>query len=300
MSAISTNFIIVLNGSLSPIGGTSASTPTTASIYSLLNEYRLQAKMPPLGFINPLLYSLQHSSVPYFNDIVAGNNKCACLCGPIFCVCGGCRRYIRSLTGHVVVFLAFQTAGSAISTNCAKYGFVAAPGWDACTGLGSPVFNLLGNAVVPVTGQFAANVTQNTVFSVTSTKLLAPLGKWSEGTQAVVEIRGAVNDFAVASGDVAYKIYETGVSKQVTSGSANYFHCTPQQCNPSNPIALFLSDPSDPNTDYTLRFTFRMPKSQASVRFMLSHVLGREFAWVVATAMPCVGNVFADVATFTG
>ena len=37
--------------------GTSASTPTTAGIISLLNDIRFQNNKPPMGFINPFLYS---------------------------------------------------------------------------------------------------------------------------------------------------------------------------------------------------------------------------------------------------
>lgn len=56
ISAISTNFMIFLNSSISPIGGTSASTPTTAAVFSLLNQVRLDAGMPVVGFVNPMLY----------------------------------------------------------------------------------------------------------------------------------------------------------------------------------------------------------------------------------------------------
>ena len=90
VSAISTNFIIYLNGSQSPIGGTSASTPTTASIFSLLNQGRLQQSMPAFGFVNPLMYVLSNDAIPYFNDIVAGNNKCTCTSFPTLGHCGCC------------------------------------------------------------------------------------------------------------------------------------------------------------------------------------------------------------------
>lgn len=38
------------------IGGTSASSPVVAGIFSLLNNARLQAGKPPMGFLNPWLY----------------------------------------------------------------------------------------------------------------------------------------------------------------------------------------------------------------------------------------------------
>jgi subtilase family serine protease len=33
--------------------GTSAAAPSVAGIFALLNDARIQAKMPPLGFVNP-------------------------------------------------------------------------------------------------------------------------------------------------------------------------------------------------------------------------------------------------------
>ncbi|KAF9006662.1 peptidase S8/S53 domain-containing protein [Cyathus striatus] len=52
------------------IGGTSASAPTFAAV-ALLNDARLAKGRPPLGFLNPLIYTL---GVSGFNDITAGNN----------------------------------------------------------------------------------------------------------------------------------------------------------------------------------------------------------------------------------
>lgn len=50
----------------------SASAPTVAGIVSLLNNARLQAKQPPLGFLNPWLYSQGKSG---FNDITTGGSR---------------------------------------------------------------------------------------------------------------------------------------------------------------------------------------------------------------------------------
>lgn len=52
------------------ISGTSASTPTFAGIVSLLNDANLAAGKPPLGFLNPMLYSI---GVGGLNDITQGN-----------------------------------------------------------------------------------------------------------------------------------------------------------------------------------------------------------------------------------
>jgi len=52
--------------------GTSYASPIFAGIASLLNEARLQANLPPMGFLNPFLY--QHADA--FTDIVDGSNQC--------------------------------------------------------------------------------------------------------------------------------------------------------------------------------------------------------------------------------
>ena len=80
------------------VGGTSASSPvsckgpptfsktngslfflmtqTVAGIFALLNDYRLSLGLGPLGFVNPLLYSLGRNGSAFsgFNDIVSGSN----------------------------------------------------------------------------------------------------------------------------------------------------------------------------------------------------------------------------------
>lgn len=55
------------------IGGTSASSPAFAGIVALLNDARLAKKLPPLGFLNPLLYSKDVAQT--FNDITSGHNS---------------------------------------------------------------------------------------------------------------------------------------------------------------------------------------------------------------------------------
>ncbi|KAF8638577.1 hypothetical protein AX17_002119 [Amanita inopinata Kibby_2008] len=64
-------FRIFLRGVSRRIGGTSASAPTFAGIVALLNDARLRAGQPSLGFLNPLIYSTARSG---FNDITIGNN----------------------------------------------------------------------------------------------------------------------------------------------------------------------------------------------------------------------------------
>ena len=85
-----------------PEDGTSASTPIFAGIVSLINSERLAAGKPPVGFINPALYSLHAECSDAFYDVTVGDNAC----GNLVC----CPR---------------------------EYGFTATAGYDVVSGLGS-------------------------------------------------------------------------------------------------------------------------------------------------------------------
>ncbi|TFK25946.1 tripeptidyl peptidase A [Coprinopsis marcescibilis] len=64
-------FRIWWRGRAVSIGGTSASAPVFAAIVALLNDVRVSKGLPPLGFLNPLLYLIGPLG---FNDITQGNN----------------------------------------------------------------------------------------------------------------------------------------------------------------------------------------------------------------------------------
>ena len=105
-------------GGCSGSGGTSASAPTVGGMLSLINDKRLNAQLPPLGFINTKLYSLMADATAYaecFTDIgiekVGDEWDC-----DTFSTCEGC------------------DAPNA-------RGFVATKGWDAQTGFGQPKFD---------------------------------------------------------------------------------------------------------------------------------------------------------------
>jgi len=70
VSAQSAFFRIFLGGRAVQIGGTSASAPSFAAFVALLNDARISAGQPPLGFLNPLIYALDGEG---FNDITVGN-----------------------------------------------------------------------------------------------------------------------------------------------------------------------------------------------------------------------------------
>lgn len=99
------NFMVYMNiaGGWSPVGGTSAATPTFAGIASRLNDLSYKMTSKPLGFLNPLLYQMQAEAPQTFHDVTVGDNKCTEQ---------GCQSTCR--------------------------GFYAAKGWDPVTGLGTP------------------------------------------------------------------------------------------------------------------------------------------------------------------
>jgi tripeptidyl-peptidase-1 len=92
------NYEVVIAGSIYSVSGTSASSPVTAAMASLVNAKLKADGKTSVGFINPTLYAAGSSS---FNSITSGNNKCTA------------------------------------STTCCSEGFYAAAGWDPITGWGS-------------------------------------------------------------------------------------------------------------------------------------------------------------------
>ena len=87
----------------------SVATPTVASLFTVINNLRMVAGKPPVGFVNPVLYSLQGSGA--FYDVPAGYNNS---CGALQCTCA--------------------------------LGYNSAAGFDVVTGLGTPVFSALSAA----------------------------------------------------------------------------------------------------------------------------------------------------------
>jgi len=67
----SVRFLIWFRGRGGLVSGTSASAPTFAGIVALLNDASIAEGKPPLGFLNPMLYSI---GVDGLNDVTQGNN----------------------------------------------------------------------------------------------------------------------------------------------------------------------------------------------------------------------------------
>jgi tripeptidyl-peptidase-1 len=85
----------------------------------MLNDARARStndrSQRPMGFLNPFLYQTAAMTPGAFNDVTVGQN--------------GCGAY-----GHTPL--------------CCDSDFVASPGWDAMTGLGSPSYPELRDAAV--------------------------------------------------------------------------------------------------------------------------------------------------------
>jgi subtilase family serine protease len=157
-------------GFLDIVGGTSAGAPTLAGILALLNQ--TQGNTPPtgLGNINPNLYLLAQFSPGTFHDVTTGDNIVPCTQGTRDCP----------------------------TTAPFQFGFMAGPGYDQVTGLGSinakaladawsttPSFTLTPSAQVisVVAGQPAtANITVNLMNGFNSALTFSCSGLPSEST----------------------------------------------------------------------------------------------------------------------
>ncbi len=112
VAMVSGGVLVVLNGISSRIGGTSIAAPLWAGVTALINQQASQHGLPPAGFLNPVLYGIGMSSRyrSCFHDVTAGNN--------------------------------FSPSSPA--------EFSAEPGYDLCTGWGTPAGQSLIDALMPV------------------------------------------------------------------------------------------------------------------------------------------------------
>merc|ERR1739838_535597 len=109
VAALGEGFQVLASGSVQSVGGTSASAPTFAGLVSLLNEARVKAGKPVMGYLNPWLYQYPEA----FTDITVGTN-------------------------------AIGRGGESLG----KYGFECTKGWDPVSGLGTPIFSKMVSAAM--------------------------------------------------------------------------------------------------------------------------------------------------------
>jgi hypothetical protein len=113
VSALGEGYQVMIGGRVQSIGGTSASAPMFAALVSLLNEARLAAKKPPMGYMNPWIYAHPEA----FADVTLGTNSIGRGTGPV------------------------------------PFGFPCTKGWDPATGMGTPIFGkMLAAAMAAVEG----------------------------------------------------------------------------------------------------------------------------------------------------
>jgi tripeptidyl-peptidase-1 len=115
------DYQVVGGGELERSGGTSAASPVFAGIIALLNDARLSAGKPTLGFLNPFIYSSGYKAL---NDITGGQSV-------------GC----NGIDG--------QTGGTVPGGGIVPWAaWNSTTGWDPATGLGTPDFQKLKQLVL--------------------------------------------------------------------------------------------------------------------------------------------------------
>ena len=138
VSVLAEGFNLIAGGATHVVGGTSAAAPAFAALVSLMNEARSVAGKPPMGFLNPFLYSQEAEGG--FTDVTVGSNK-------------------RDRAGTPWPF----------GYNCSK-------GWDPVTGLGTPLFDKLLAAAMKLDDVEASAASASTFASATAGPMYVKAG----------------------------------------------------------------------------------------------------------------------------
>ncbi len=146
------------SGLITVVGGTSAAAPLWAAFTALANEQAASQGKPNVGFLNPSLYSMAQSAnyTSYFHDITSGNNS------------------------------------NSYSANL----FVAGPGYDNCTGLGTPNGINFINALLGLSGPVFVNFNytgspQNGLFYTPYETLAQGIANVGNGATIFIETAGS-------------------------------------------------------------------------------------------------------------
>jgi subtilase family serine protease len=128
-------------------GGTSLASPLTAGVMAIVDQARIAAGKPVLGFANPWLYSLKIGTTldsAGINDVTAPSRPTAVLRGYVSNPAA-----LRVVTINSVPFLPLggpfgvEVCGSAICEGVDDIFNLTTPGYDDVTGLGTPYVPLL-------------------------------------------------------------------------------------------------------------------------------------------------------------
>ena len=169
-------YVYYNNGNRGIVGGTSAGTPVFAGIVALLNQY---LGTNGVGNINPNLYRLAESTSNVFHDITSGNNFHLCQKGTPNCPNGG------------------------------SVGYLAEPGWDAVTGLGSvDAYNLVT--------QWGGGIVGTTTSAVASPSAITLSGQ----TVLTATVKAAGSS-VTPTGSVAFTFGSTSLGTAPLSGSGS-------------------------------------------------------------------------------
>ena len=120
---------VVTDGSTGGVSGTSASCPSVAGIFSLLNDARMAAGKPPMGHLNPFIYQ------------ATGDLCLAPLILVTWCLC------VQNMGAFNDIKKGKNNGGGLKSLLA---GFEATTGWDPVTGVGTPNYPKLLAAAMAI------------------------------------------------------------------------------------------------------------------------------------------------------
>ncbi len=237
------------NGVSESVGGTSVAAPLWAAVTAMINQQATTYGRPPIGFINPAIYAICQGAgyATNFHDIVTGNNT------------------------------------NSISPTM----FYATPGYDLCTGWGTPIVQNLVNTLVPKPlspfiifsntptlasesclpanhaidpGEFVSlNVTLRNIGSFATTNLLATVVE----SQQVHYTNNPVSYGSISAGGT---INRTHTLSFIANG----------ECGGSLPVQIHLTDGSADFGTFTYTYTLGAP----------NQVLTQKFDTVTTPALP--------------
>jgi hypothetical protein len=176
-------YLIITNGELWAWGGTSSAAPFFAGVLSILNQYVVTTGVqttPGLGNINSRLYELARTAPEVFHDVTTGDNIVPCKPGTPYCLLD-------------------------------RYGYSAAPGYDAATGLGSLDVErfVLNWAATSSSGM------TSTFLSITASPASIDAGASTTLTATVKPTAGA----AIPSGTVSFRAGQKSLGEAILADS---------------------------------------------------------------------------------